>query len=54
MKYLTTHHERDVETGYDYRGARFYDADIARFLSLDPSAVQYPRLSDYGYVAGLK
>jgi hypothetical protein len=22
-KYLTTHHERDVETGLDYRGARY-------------------------------
>ena len=25
-KYLTTHHERDQETGLDYRGARYYDA----------------------------
>jgi hypothetical protein len=30
-KYLTTHHERDVETGLDYRGARFYDSDIVSF-----------------------
>ena len=22
-RYLTTYHERDIETGYDYRGARF-------------------------------
>ncbi|MBL0051175.1 MAG: hypothetical protein IPP29_06450 [Bacteroidetes bacterium] len=37
-KYLTTHHQRDEETGLDYRGARFYDCDVARFLSLDPLA----------------
>ncbi|MCG8574237.1 MAG: hypothetical protein MI810_05075, partial [Flavobacteriales bacterium] len=51
-KFLTTQHERDVETGLDYRGARFYDGDIARFLSLDPLAMDYPSLSDYSYVAG--
>ncbi|WP_167571946.1 RHS repeat-associated core domain-containing protein [Aquimarina algiphila] len=51
-KYVTTHHERDTETGLDYRGARYYDADIARFLSLDPAAIEYPSLSDYNYVAG--
>ena len=50
-KYLTTQHERDIETGLDYRGARFYDSDIARFLSLDPLAADYPSLSDYSYVA---
>ena len=33
-RYLTTHHERDKETDLDYRGARFYDSDIGRFLSL--------------------
>lgn len=51
-KYLTTQHERDVETGLDYRGARFYDGDVGRFLSLDPLAANYPSLSDYCYVAG--
>ena len=51
-KFLTTHHERDVETGLDYRGARFYDADVARFLSLDPLAKKYSNLSPYNYVAG--
>ncbi len=51
-KYLTTHHERDMETGLDYRGARYYDADIARFLSLDERAADYPSLSSYNYVAG--
>jgi RHS repeat-associated protein len=49
-KYLTTHHERDDETGLDYRGARYYDADIARFLSLDPDAADYVSWSPYNYV----
>nr|MBK9649943.1 RHS repeat-associated core domain-containing protein [Bacteroidota bacterium] len=51
-KYLTTHHQRDEETGLDYRGARFYDCDVARFLSLDPLAVKYHSFSPYCYVAG--
>jgi len=51
-RYLTTQHERDNETGLDYRGARYYDSDVARFLSLDPLASDYPSWSDYNYVAG--
>ena len=49
---MTTQHERDKETGLDYRGARFYDSDIARFLSLDPLAKQFPAWSAYNYVMG--
>lgn len=49
-KFLTTRHERDKETGLDYRGARFYDADIGRFLSLDPHAMDYPGVTPYNYV----
>jgi RHS repeat-associated protein len=51
-KYLTTHHERDRETGLDYRGARYYDSEVARFLSLDPLAVQRASQSPYNYVSG--
>ncbi|MEZ4755485.1 MAG: RHS repeat-associated core domain-containing protein [Flavobacteriales bacterium] len=51
-KYLTTHHERDLETGLDYRGARYYDSDVARFLSLDPLAAEYASWSPYNYVLG--
>ena len=51
-KYLTTHHERDQETGLDYRGARYYDSDVARFLSLDPAQAEYPAWNPYQYVLG--
>jgi RHS repeat-associated protein len=51
-KYFTTQHERDRETGFDYRGARYFDSDIGRFLSVDPLASQYPAWSDYNYVMG--
>jgi len=51
-RYQSTYHERDVESGFDYRGARFYDADVARFNSLDPLAMKYASLSDYNYVMG--
>jgi RHS repeat-associated protein len=51
-KFLTTQHERDAETGLDYRGARYYDSDVARFLSLDPMANQYVSLNPYNYVMG--
>ena len=51
-RYLTTHHERDKETGSDYRGARFYDSDIGRFLSLDPLATDFAAWSPYNYVLG--
>jgi len=41
-----------VESGFDYRGARFYDGDVARFNSLDPLAAEFPEWSDYNYVLG--
>lgn len=33
-----------------YNEARYYDADVARFLSLDPLANQFPEWSAYSYV----
>jgi RHS repeat-associated protein len=48
-KYVTTEHERDAETGLDYRGARYYDCDVARFLSADPLAHQAFGWSPYRY-----
>lgn len=51
-RYLTTQHERDQTTGLDYRGARYYDSDVARFLSLDPLAQEFPAWNPYSYVLG--
>ncbi len=52
QRYLTTGNERDrdAESGWDYRNARFSDADIGRFLSVDPLAYMYPSESPYLYV----
>jgi RHS repeat-associated protein len=44
--------ERDPETGYSYFGARYYDADISVWLSVDPMADKYPSMSPYMYLAG--
>jgi hypothetical protein len=35
----------------DYRGARYYDSEYGRFLSVDPEANIYPSISSYVYVA---
>lgn len=51
-RYLTTQHERDVETDLDYRGARYYCSDVARFLAKDPLEDQFPAWSTYHYVLG--
>jgi len=41
--------ERDTETGYSYFGARYYDADISVWLSVDPMADERSWLSPYNY-----
>jgi RHS repeat-associated protein len=46
-KFLTTGNERDVETDWDYRNARYYDADIGRFLAVDPLAHELLLWSPY-------
>ena len=48
-RYKYTGKERDVETNYDYFGARYYDARVGRFLSVDPLAENYPETSPYCY-----
>jgi RHS repeat-associated protein len=51
-RYLSTHHERDQDTGYDNRGARLYDSEIGRFTGVDPLASDYAGWSSYNYVLG--
>ncbi|AEA43723.1 RHS repeat-associated core domain protein [Fluviicola taffensis DSM 16823] len=51
-RYQYTGHERDGETNYQYHGARYYDEDLARYMSVDPWADKYPAWSTYNYVMG--
>jgi RHS repeat-associated protein len=51
-RYQSTGHERDTETGWDYRLARLYDADVGRFLGVDPLASERSWLNPYNYVQG--
>jgi len=44
--------ERDLETGYSYFGARYYDAGLSVWLSVDPLSDKYPSMSAYMYCAG--
>jgi RHS repeat-associated protein len=37
-RYKFTGQERDAETGYDDFGARYYDARLGRFLTVDPQS----------------
>ncbi len=46
-----TGQERDHGTGLMYFGARYYDPQIGRFLSLDRFADKYPSLTPYQYAA---
>ncbi|MFC2094553.1 RHS repeat domain-containing protein, partial [Bacteroidota bacterium] len=49
-KYKFTGKERDAgTTEYDYFGARFYDSELGRWLSVDPLADMYPGWSPYNY-----
>jgi len=47
--YRFTGKEQDPETGLYYYGARYYDAKIGRFMSVDPLAEKYPGWSPYTY-----
>ncbi|MCZ2269392.1 MAG: RHS repeat-associated core domain-containing protein [Ignavibacteriales bacterium] len=49
-KYKFTSKERDVETGYDYFGARYYDSRIGRWLQVDQLFEKHPDFSPYNYV----
>jgi RHS repeat-associated protein len=48
-RYKYTTKERDAESGYDYFGARYYDARIGRWMAVDPLAERYAQWSPFGY-----
>ena len=50
-RYKFTSKELDNETSYTYFGARYYDADLSIWLSVDPMSDKYPSLSPYCYTA---
>jgi RHS repeat-associated protein len=49
-KYKFTSKERDIETDFDYFGARYYDARIGRWEGMEPKQDKYIKYSPYGYV----
>lgn len=48
-KYKFTEKERDTETNYDYFGARYYDSEIGRWLSVDPLREMQQGWTPYHY-----
>nr|WP_294860052.1 RHS repeat-associated core domain-containing protein [uncultured Fluviicola sp.] len=48
-RYLFTGHEKDGETSYQYHGARYYDEDLARYMSVDRFAMKFFHQSPYVY-----
>ena len=43
--------EKDIETGYGYFGARYYDSGLSIWLSVDPMSDKYPNMFPYNYCA---
>ena len=52
-RYKYSGKERDVETGYDYFGARHYTSAISGWLSPDPMMDKCPSISPYAYFDGV-
>lgn len=48
-KYKFTSKERDVESGYDYFGARYYDSRVGRWGAVEPLLDKYLSFSPYEY-----
>jgi RHS repeat-associated protein len=49
IRYRFTGHERDPESSYDYHGARYYNAEIGRYLGVDVLSGRAPGWSGYRY-----
>lgn len=46
---LFTEKERDIESSYDYFGARYYSNKLGVWLQVDPMADKYAAFSTYNY-----
>ncbi len=44
--------DRNIESGLDYFGARYYNSELGRWYSVDPMASKYPGWSPYNYCKG--
>ena len=51
-RYQFTGHEMDGETGYQYHGARYYNEELGKYMSVDPWASKFNGWSTYAYVLG--
>lgn len=50
-RFKFTGKERDIETGYDYFGARYYSSTLLSWLSPDPLLNEYPEITPYAQSA---
>ena len=48
-KFTGKEHDDDFGLNWDYFGARYYDAVVGRFLSVDPSAAEFAAWNPYNY-----
>ncbi|MGB3464065.1 MAG: RHS repeat-associated core domain-containing protein, partial [Cyclobacteriaceae bacterium] len=48
-RYQFTGHEFDEEVNYGYHGARYYNRELGRYLSVDPLMANYPHQSVFAY-----
>lgn len=51
-RYQYTGHEFDGETGYGYHGARYYNRELGKYMTVDPLAESYFGWSSYNYTMG--
>ena len=48
-RYQFTGHEFDGETQFDYHGARYYNRELGRYMSMDPLQTEFTAWSPYNY-----
>ena len=48
-RYQFTGHEFDGETQFDYHGARYYNRELGRYMSMDPKQTDFASWSPYNY-----